>query len=146
MAGGKDWRYACVTRAQTIARGTRMIDLAVEGRLHGIPSRSRAHFAVIIGGRQAVRSYDCIAAPNGLVRAVLEAGADDGLRFMWSLVEGAVLRMALPQMRPASDACIPPETKARYPFPILAVNDAIILGKGGGNGAIRTIVANSSIV
>jgi vanillate O-demethylase ferredoxin subunit len=89
------WRRACVTRAQTIARGVRIIDLAVDGRLPRIAPGGFADFMVAQGGAPAVRSFDCIPAPHGRVRITIGTPDhdDDGLRFMWSLVEGAAVRM-----------------------------------------------------
>ena len=149
MAGGTNWRYACVTRAQTIASGMRMIDLAIEGPLPRIAPRSSADFAVAICGVPAIRAFDCIPAPNGRIRVTIGSGDDDGLRFMWSLVEGAVVRMTVPKTRFEHDTAdrtglsrfgaTPP-----IAFAILAVDDAIVLGEGATSN--RPIVANSSIV
>ena len=151
MAEGTNWRYACVTRAQTIARGMRMIDLAIEGPLPRIAPRSSADFAVAICGVPAIRAFDCIPAPNGRIRVTIGSGDDDGLRFMWSLVEGAVVRMTVPKTRlerDMGDRTRLSRSGATSPiaFAILAVDDAIVLGEGGGAASNRPIVANSSIV
>lgn len=151
MAGGATWRYACVTRAQTIAGGVRMIDLAMEGPLPRMAPRSSVDFAVAICGVPAIRAFDCIPAPNGRIRVTVESGDDDGLRFMWSLVEGAVVRMTAPTARLESMMAMRagrPRIGATSPaaFPILAVNDAIVLSEVGDDTHNRPIVANSSIV
>ncbi|MEX0956869.1 MAG: hypothetical protein WDZ83_16860 [Rhizobiaceae bacterium] len=151
MAGSTNWRYACVTRAQTIASGMRMIDLAMDGPLPRMAPRSITDFAVAICGVPAIRAFDCIPAPNGRIRVTVGSVEDDGLRFMWSLVEGAVVRMTVPKTRFERDRAAPPGfsrhgTLSPIAFAILAVNDAIILGEGSGAAPNRPIVANSSIV
>lgn len=151
MAGGTIWRYACVTRAQTIASGVRMIDLAMEGSLPRIAPRSSVDFAVAICGVPAIRAFDCIPAPNGRIRVTVGSGDDDGLRFMWSLVEGAVVRMTVPKTRLESKTSTRAglsRSGATFPaaFSILAINDAIVLSEDGDATLNRPIVANSSIV
>jgi hypothetical protein len=151
MAGSSNWRYACVTRAQTVASGMRMIDLAIEGPPPRIAPRSSADFAVAICGVPAIRAFACIPAPNGRIRVTVDSGDDDGLRFMWSLVEGAVVRMTVPKTPPeriatAGTGISRPAAMSPIAFPFLAVEDAIVLGDGSGATSNGPIVANSSIV
>ncbi len=143
------WRQAVVTRAQTIARGLRMIDLALEGRLPTLSPHSSAEIAVPTGDTAATRTFDCIPAPNGQIRVTVGSGNDEGLRFMWSLVEGAVVRMSVAGTRAAGATGLErpqPGAKSSFSIPILAVNDAIILGENGGAATHRAVVANSSVV
>jgi len=149
MAGGIGWRYAVVTRAQTIARGTRMIDLALEGRLPKIAPHSRTDIAIAIGDASVTRTFDCIPAPNGQIRVTVGSGDDKGLRFMWSLVEGAVVRMTVPESRLAHAAGLEfgqTSDQSHFRFPILAVEDAIILVKDSGEAATHGVAAYSSVI
>lgn len=135
MAAGPEWRQACVTRAQTIARDLRMIDLAIEGPLPRIRPGSRADIVVAIEGVPAIRSFHCIAAPHGRVRITVGTGDTDGaLRFMWSLVEGATVRMTVPAPQPDSATgagALRAAENAVPPFAILSAKDAIIVAQAG---------------
>lgn len=152
MGDSGHWRYACVTRAQTVARGMRVIDLAIEGPPPRLGTGSRARFAVAVGGAPAIRTFDCIPAPNGRIRVTVHSPdeGEEGLRFMWSLIEGAIIRMTIPEFasKPRTEAAA---GAAHFlPRTILSAADPIIIGRGGHKSLSRhgesSVVTKSSIV
>ncbi len=98
MKGRRDWRSACVTATATIAEGVRMVEFAVEGMLPAFEPGSHLEVEVAIAGRPALRSYTCLPAPPGRLRVAVgrHANSRGGSRFMWSLIEGARLRVTVP--------------------------------------------------
>lgn len=97
----REWLQACVTRAQTIADGVRLIEIAVEGRVAPFEPGSHTEVEVWIDGAPAIRSYTCIPAAPGRLRLAVRQHAQSrgGSRFMWSLIEGSPLRVTVPENR-----------------------------------------------
>lgn len=91
------WRNACVVRAQTIAANLRMIEFAVEGGLSAFGQGARTRVHAVEPGFAAICSHVCVYVGQGRMR-VLVAGSEgvQGARFMWSLVEGARVRLTVP--------------------------------------------------
>ncbi|MBO6540299.1 MAG: hypothetical protein JJ969_12995 [Rhizobiaceae bacterium] len=141
MASISKLRLACVTRAQTVADGRRMIDFVLEG---GAPHASGALRAQFLGGGAArIEAFDCIRAPRNQLRIMVAPAANAAERFLWSLIEGAVIEVALAVEDNTGDGR---ERGYQLPFPILAVDQAIRLGEGFAPRANRAVQANSSIV
>lgn len=93
----RDWRNACVVRAQTSADGVRTVEFAVEGPLPAFVPGACTCIQVDLGGAIAVRSYVCLPAGHGHVRvAVRDNGRGGGARYMWTLIEGARVRLTAP--------------------------------------------------
>lgn len=95
--GRTGWRNACVVRAQTIADGLRMVEFAVEGGLAPFGQGARTRIRAVQPGLEAICAHACVYAGEGRMR-VLVAGSEGGAgaRFMWSLVEGACVRLTAP--------------------------------------------------
>ena len=141
MASISNLRLACVTRAQTVADGRRMIDFVLEG---GAPRASGALRAQFLGGGAAhIEAFDCIRAPRNQLRIMVAPAASAAERFLWSLIEGAIIEVALIVERCGTTG---PDDAHTLPFPILAVDQAIRLGEGFAPRANRAVQANSSIV
>ncbi|MXN67176.1 2Fe-2S iron-sulfur cluster binding domain-containing protein [Stappia sp. GBMRC 2046] len=101
MKGRQEWRGAVVTRAQSIADGIRLIEFAVEGGLPPFEPGSHVSVEVMIEGAPAIRSYTCVSSDAGHIRLAVKRHENSrgGSRFMWTLVEGARLRITLPENR-----------------------------------------------
>lgn len=126
-----EWRHACVVRAQTIAAGLRMVEFAVEGGLPAFGQGARTRVLAAEPGFAAICSYVCVNVGQGRMRVLVAGGSDaggsGGARFMWSLVEGARVRLTLPQT-PASRTPAPPriagETGLRLDFSRTCLREA----------------------
>jgi hypothetical protein len=92
-----NWRNACVVRAQTVAANLRMIEFAVEGGLPAFRQGARTRVRAGEPDFTAICSHVCVYVGQERMR-VLVAGGEDvpGVRFMWSLVEGARVRLTVP--------------------------------------------------
>lgn len=101
MKERQEWRHAVVTRAQTISQGVRLIEFAVEGDLPAFEPGSHTTVEVVIDGGRAKRSYTCIPCDSGRIRVAVKHhdNSRGGSRFMWSLIEGAKLRVTVPDNR-----------------------------------------------
>jgi hypothetical protein len=97
MRGRPQWRNACVVRAQTIAANLRMIEFAVEGGLPAFGQGARTCVRAVEPGIAVICSHVCVHVGEGRMR-VLVAGPEGGRgeRFMWSLIEGARVRLTAP--------------------------------------------------
>lgn len=100
MKGRSDWRDGRVIRAETIAPDVRLIEFALDGAPPLQPG-SHVTVAVTAGAAQAERSYSCLPCPAGRIRIAVKrhAASRGGSAFMWTLEEGATLRLALPVNR-----------------------------------------------
>lgn len=104
------WRNACVVRASTIAENLRMIEFAVEGGLAAFGSDARTRVRALCAeadgdGRTtlAAGSYVCVNVGEGRMRVLVPApDGGAGARFMWSLIEGARVRLTVPAGLPAN--------------------------------------------
>lgn len=101
MKGRQEWRNAVVTRAQAIADGIRLIEFSVEGELPPFEPGSHVSVEVTIEGSPAVRSYTCVSSDAHHIRLAVKRHEHSrgGSRFMWTLVEGAKLRVTVPENR-----------------------------------------------
>lgn len=101
MQGRHEWRDAAVVRARTIAEDVRLIEFAVAGPMPRFAPGSHTTIEVDIGGVKAHRSYTCLPADPGFIRVAVRAHqySRGGSRYMWSLVEGARTRLAVPENR-----------------------------------------------
>ncbi|NRG18555.1 oxidoreductase [Rhizobiales bacterium] len=101
MKGRREWRNAVVTRAQAIADGIRLIELSVEGGLPPFEPGSHVSVEVMVDGMPAIRSYTCVSSDAGHIRLAVKRHEHSrgGSRFMWTLIEGAKLRVTVPENR-----------------------------------------------
>ena len=91
------WRNACVVRAQTIAANLRMIEFAVEGGLSAFGQGARTQVCAAEPGFAAICSHVCVYVGQERMRVLVAGGeGGNGARFMWSLVEGARVRLTVP--------------------------------------------------
>ena len=141
MDAAGTWRSACVTRAQTIADGTRMIDLVVEGRAPQLTPGCRADLVVAISGTPAIRTFRCIPAPDGRIRLIVEAADCDGRRFMWSLIEGATVRLSL-----AGDRQVEAGVSRHRPVPSHTERSTARSANEEPEPGAQPVVANSSVI
>ncbi len=101
MQGRHEWRDAAVVRARTIAEDVRLIEFAVAGPMPRFTPGSHTTIEVEIDGAKAYRSYTCLPADPGFIRVAVRAHGNSrgGSRYMWSLIEGARTRLAVPENR-----------------------------------------------
>lgn len=101
MKSKTEWREGCVVRAQTIATDVRLIEMAVEGALPPFEPGMHTTIQVKIGDVVGIRSYTCLPAPPGRLRMAVKRHANSrgGSSFMWSLIEGAKVRVTVPENR-----------------------------------------------
>jgi hypothetical protein len=92
-----NWRNACVVRARTIAANLRLIEFAVEGALPAFGSNARTRVRAIDAGAVTAGSHICVNVGEGRMRVLVAAAdSDPAARFMWSLIEGARVRLTVP--------------------------------------------------
>jgi len=91
------WRNACVVRARTIAADLRLIEFAVEGGLPAFGGDARTRVRPLQSGEAVAGSYVCVNVGEGRMRVLVSGAADGAARFMWSLIEGARVRLTVPQ-------------------------------------------------
>ena len=97
IRGRPIWRNACVVRAQTIAANLRMIEFAVEGGLAAFGQGARTRVRAVEPGFAAICSHVCVYVGQQRMRVLVAGGeGGHGARFMWSLVEGARVRLTVP--------------------------------------------------
>lgn len=101
MKGRREWRQARVSAARTIADDVRLVEFAVEGDLPAFEPGSHCEVEVMIGGRPSSRSYTCLPSPAGHLRVAVRRHENSrgGSRFMWTLAEGAPIRVTVPANR-----------------------------------------------
>jgi hypothetical protein len=122
MRSGPSWRSACVVRAQTIAANLRMIEFAVEGGLSAFGHGARTRVLVPGPAVASISSHVCVYVGRGRMRVlVADAECGRGERFMWSLIEGARVRLTTPAA---------PAIRSRKE-PRIACGAAVVLGFGG---------------
>lgn len=120
-----EWRNACVVRAQTIAGNLRMIEIAVEGGLPAFGQGGRTRVQVNATGITSISSHVCVHVGQDRMR-VLVGGRERGIgeRFMWSLIEGARVRLTVPDTSAAAAA-------SAHSARSVAVGPHIRMGLGG---------------
>lgn len=101
MKGRNEWRDARVARAETIAADVRLIEFTIDGGVPALQPGSHVTVAVTVGAARAERCYSCLPCPAGRVRIAVKrhAASRGGSKFMWTLDEGAAVRLALPVNR-----------------------------------------------
>jgi len=101
MRSGQEWRGATVGRIRDVAEDIRSFEIAVEGGVPTFDPGAHICIEVIVGDRPAVRSYSCIPGRPGRVTIAVKyhPNSRGGSRWMWSLVEGAHVRVTLPENR-----------------------------------------------
>src|SRR5690606_9833640 len=87
------WRRACVIRAQTVAADIRLLDLAVEPACPEFGPGALLDVIVEDAGVVSVHRHASMPIGPGLLRISVRRGPAKrhGLRFLWSLVEGATV-------------------------------------------------------
>jgi hypothetical protein len=89
------WRRACVVRARTVAADVRLLDLAVEPTCPDLDPGAVIDVVVDDGGIVSVHGHPSMPIGPGLMRISIRRGLPEGrhgLRFLWSLVEGAQVK------------------------------------------------------
>lgn len=103
------WRRACVVRAQTVAADIRLLDLAVEPAGPELGPGALLDVIVEDAGVVSIHRHASMPIGPGLLRISVRRGPGTrhGLRFLWSLVEGATMRFcSRPSTAPLVDAGI----------------------------------------
>lgn len=101
MRSGQDWRGATIDHIREVAEDIRSFEMSVEGGVPPFDPGSHICIEVLIGDLPAIRSYSCLpGAPGHITIAVKRhANSRGGSAYMWSLVEGAHVRITLPENR-----------------------------------------------
>ena len=118
-----------------------MIDFVVDGGLPEVSMAVRAQIAIANGDAARSHIFECIPAPRNQFRVTVALADDEDRRFMWSLVEGAVLQVSM-----ASTMRRDCESHRKPPFSFLAANGAILLEAGPARPSNHAVQANSSTI
>lgn len=101
MRSGQQWRGATVEHIRDVAMDIREFEISVAGGVPAFDPGSHICIEVIIGDQPAIRSYSCVPGRAGRLTIAVKnhPNSRGGSRWMWSLVEGAHVRVTLPENR-----------------------------------------------
>lgn len=97
------WTDASVASTEVVADGIRRIEFAVARDLPPFEPGSHLNVEVYVRGRPDLRSYSCLPSATAERRLCVAVKRHEdsrgGSRYMWSLTEGARIRLSLPENR-----------------------------------------------
>ncbi|MBF0680188.1 MAG: oxidoreductase [Devosia sp.] len=101
MRNRLEWRDGRVASLRQVADDVLCLTFAVDGGVPRFDPGSHTNIRVEIGGKQAIRTYTVVPAEKGhlSVAVKLHPQSRGGSRFMWTLREGDLVRLTVPENR-----------------------------------------------
>lgn len=123
-----------------------MIDFVIDGGFYDVGMSLRAEIATAVRPFLRSRTFECLPAPRGQFRITVEDDAGEDRRFLWALVEGAALHVSLYAAGRRPFGPNPRGNTRSLHFPLLAAENAILLGSGKAQAPKSAVQENSSTI